>query len=250
MMQLHLNPQKKGGIGKSFVASILAQHFLAAGKAPICIDTDPQNQTFQKMAGLGTTWINILDEDERFNEGAFDGLMQRIFTGKEDDIFVVDCGTSTFVPLCSYINDCGALGMLAERGVAVFLHSVIAGGDLHKETVNGGLSVMDSFPTLKTVLWLNEFSGRIEKEHGDFEETSFFETFDSRIFSLVRLKKRSEATFGVDIRRMMTHSLTFAEAIKDERFEIMAKQRLKMVWRDLDSQLHSIAFEEGMESGD
>lgn len=93
MVQLHPNRQKKGGIGKSFVASLLAQHFFAAGKFSICLDTDLQNQTFTKTAGLGVAWISIPDDDERFNESAFDGLMEKIFKAEEQDIFVVDCGT-------------------------------------------------------------------------------------------------------------------------------------------------------------
>ncbi|MBB4268183.1 CO dehydrogenase nickel-insertion accessory protein CooC1, partial [Roseospira visakhapatnamensis] len=45
MAAIHMTLQGKGGVGKSFIASLLAQHFLARGQAPICLDTDPVNQT-------------------------------------------------------------------------------------------------------------------------------------------------------------------------------------------------------------
>jgi len=38
---IHLSLQGKGGVGKSLVASILAQYFNSRGKRIQCIDTDP-----------------------------------------------------------------------------------------------------------------------------------------------------------------------------------------------------------------
>ncbi|NQU58501.1 MAG: conjugal transfer protein TraL, partial [Rhodospirillales bacterium] len=46
MKQIHMILQGKGGVGKSFVASLLAQHYLSREITPVCIATDPINQTF------------------------------------------------------------------------------------------------------------------------------------------------------------------------------------------------------------
>lgn len=46
MAKIHMVLQGKGGVGKSFIASTLAQHKLAKGKKLLCIDTDPVNATF------------------------------------------------------------------------------------------------------------------------------------------------------------------------------------------------------------
>src|SRR5579859_3467685 len=43
---IHLTLQGKGGVGKSLVASILAQYFRHHGREIRCIDSDPVNQTF------------------------------------------------------------------------------------------------------------------------------------------------------------------------------------------------------------
>ena len=43
---VHFVLQGKGGVGKSFVASILGQYFQVRGRDVRCFDTDPVNQTF------------------------------------------------------------------------------------------------------------------------------------------------------------------------------------------------------------
>ena len=49
MAKIHMILQGKGGVGKSFISSILAQHRIAKGKNPLCIDTDPVNATFLRF---------------------------------------------------------------------------------------------------------------------------------------------------------------------------------------------------------
>ena len=43
---IHLSLQGKGGVGKSLIASILAQYFNARSKIIRCIDTDPSTGHF------------------------------------------------------------------------------------------------------------------------------------------------------------------------------------------------------------
>ena len=55
---IHLTLQGKGGVGKSLVASILAQYFRHRGAEIHCLDTDPVNQTFSQYTGVWvpSTW--------------------------------------------------------------------------------------------------------------------------------------------------------------------------------------------------
>ena len=46
MAKINMVLQGKGGVGKSFVASTLAQYMKNKGEEPLCIDTDPVNTTF------------------------------------------------------------------------------------------------------------------------------------------------------------------------------------------------------------
>jgi hypothetical protein len=45
LLTIHPSLQGKGGVGKSLVASILAQYHLQRGKTVRCIDTNPSHAT-------------------------------------------------------------------------------------------------------------------------------------------------------------------------------------------------------------
>src|SRR5215218_9527328 len=49
---VHFVLQAKGGIGKSFVSTLLAQHLAAEAGAVRCFDTDQENTTFAHYRGL------------------------------------------------------------------------------------------------------------------------------------------------------------------------------------------------------
>ena len=41
MAKIHMVLQGKGGVGKSFIATVIAQYKISKGQQPQCIDTDP-----------------------------------------------------------------------------------------------------------------------------------------------------------------------------------------------------------------
>ena len=97
----HLVLQGKGGVGKSLVATILAQYFTHhAGRQVHCVDTDPVNQTFAQYKDLTVKRLELL-VDGVVDQRVFDDLMERLLT--EQGLFVVDNGSSTFIPMWSYI---------------------------------------------------------------------------------------------------------------------------------------------------
>jgi len=51
MKQVHITLQGKGGIGKSYVTSLIAQNLMDRGEEVICIDTDPINATLSNSNG-------------------------------------------------------------------------------------------------------------------------------------------------------------------------------------------------------
>ena len=55
---VHLSLQGKGGVGKSLIASILAQFFRHKGEEIQCVDTDPVNQTFSQYSALHVSMAN------------------------------------------------------------------------------------------------------------------------------------------------------------------------------------------------
>jgi CO dehydrogenase nickel-insertion accessory protein CooC1 len=52
MAKIHMVLQGKGGVGKSFIAAMLAQYKARKGQIPLCIDTDPVNATFHGYKAL------------------------------------------------------------------------------------------------------------------------------------------------------------------------------------------------------
>ena len=88
---IHLTLQGKGGVGKSLVASILAQYFRHRGAAIHCVDTDPVNQTFSQYTELGAEHLALM-HDGKIDSRGFDVLMERLLI--EDGTFIVDNGAS------------------------------------------------------------------------------------------------------------------------------------------------------------
>ena len=64
----------KGGVGKSLVASILAQYFRGRGRSIQCIETDPVNRTFAQYSGIDATRLELM-RDRSIDVRGFDGLM-------------------------------------------------------------------------------------------------------------------------------------------------------------------------------
>ena len=60
--------------------------------------------------------------------------------------------------------------------------------------------------------------------------------------ALIIFPKRNQDTFGRDVEEMIAAKLTFHEAITAAKLPIMAKQRLKIVQRDLFEQLDRVPF--------
>ena len=114
---IHLTLQGKGGVGKSLIASILAQYFADRRREIICIDTDPVNRTLFQYKALNVSRLELL-RDGRLDPRVFDDLMGRLIT--EDATFVVDNGASTFIPLWNYILRNKALDSLARKGRKVY----------------------------------------------------------------------------------------------------------------------------------
>ena len=74
---VHMVLQGKGGVGKSFVASLLAQYFRSRDLNPLCIDTDPVNATFASYKAFDVQRLEIM-KDNDVDQRAFDGLVEKI----------------------------------------------------------------------------------------------------------------------------------------------------------------------------
>jgi hypothetical protein len=236
---IHLTLQGKGGVGKSLVASILAQYFHQHGADIHCLDTDPINQTFSQYAALGAEHLELL-HDGKIDSRGFDALMEMLLT--EDGTFIVDSGASTFIPLWSYIIENNVLELLRAAGRRLCVHTVVTGGQALGDTLKGFKSLADSTAERNIIVWLNEYFGLIERDGKTFAEMQAYKESEAKVFGLVRIPKRNQDTFGSDIEAVIARKLTFEEAIRNSTASVMSKQRLKMVQRDLFEQLDRMSL--------
>lgn len=227
MSKVHLILQGKGGVGKSFVASLLAQYHRENSKPAVLLDTDPVNATFSDYKSLGAQRVELMDGSS-LNTRRFDEMMERILS--EDADFIVDNGASSFIPLTNYMVENDAIGMLSGSGKQVVVHTIVAGGQMQRDTIQGFTALCSQLPeSAQVVAWINEFQGPIEHDGKTFEQMKAYTTNRHRVAGLIRITRQTSETFGKDLELMLARKLTFADVDAGTEFGLMAKQRLRMI---------------------
>ena len=156
--------------------------------------------------------------------------------------FVVDNGASTFLPLWHYLLENSALEYLRQSGRRVYVHTVITGRQALLDTLNGFHELAQTTQDRNVVVWINEYFGRVEAEGKTSSEMTTFRDNSAKVCGAIVFTKRNQDTFGRDLEEMIAAKLTFEEAIRSAPVSIMAKQRLRIVQRDLLEQLDRVPF--------
>jgi CobQ/CobB/MinD/ParA nucleotide binding domain len=227
MSKINFILQGKGGVGKSFVAALLAQyHQHTTETLPLCIDTDPVNATFHGFKKLNVKRLEII-EDEEINPRLFDNLIETVINHLGDSI--IDNGASSFVPLSHYLVTNNVPDLLLSLGHEMIVHTIITGGQSQSDTINGMAALIKQMPNeAKIIVWLNPYFGNIEKDGNAFNTFKIYQSNKERITSLITMPSWKKETFGHDVSAMLQSRLTFDEAISLGTNNIMTKQRLKM----------------------
>ena len=181
------------------------------------------------------------DEHNRIDQRSFDGLLERFLT-EHGATFVVDNGASTFLPLWHYLLENRALEYLQEHHCKIYVHTVITGGQALLDTLNGFRELAESVEQRNLVVWVNEYFGRVEAQGKSLSEMTAFRDSKDKVCGVVVIPKRNQDTFGRDVEDMIARKWTFDEAIVAREFQLLAKQRLTIVRRELFEQLDKIRF--------
>lgn len=231
--------QGKGGVGKSFVAVMLAQWYRESGIPVACYDTDPVNRTLSSFKALDAKALDLMTED-RINYHAMDAFVESIMTSATD--VVVDNGAASFLPISRYLVESDTATTLAEAGREMVIHTVIASAGGPDDTLVGFLTLTKQFPTnVKIVVWLNEFFGPILSPDGNpFEEMPVYMNHRDRVLGVIRLDGLNPHSFGHNLKQMLDQKMTFAEAVSDPSFFTVAKQRLVMIRRTIFNQMSAV----------
>lgn len=236
---VHFVLQAKGGIGKSFVSTLLAQHVLNETGAVRCFDTDQENTTFAHYAALAVRHIPLADASRVINPKRFDGLMETLLT--EDGNFVVDTGANTFANLLAYMVENEVFGMIKDAHKTPYVHTIVGGGDMLADTANGFYAIAQKVPGTRIVLWLNEHFGDIKTAEGKpFLETQAYKLCAPRLTGSVTLYRHNPLTFGEDIRKLNTKRQTIQQALASPDFSLMEKQRLRTFSLEVFGQLRAL----------
>jgi len=236
---VHIVLQGKGGVGKSFVSSILGQYFRSKRANLYCFDTDPVNPTFAQYKALGAEHLQIVQRGV-IHEKQFDELVAKICA--YEGTFVVDTGATTFLPIWNYILENEVLKLLADRSRKVFIHSIVTGGQALTDTLNGFGRVAKTTTEKNMIVWLNEFFGEVRRDGKSFTDFHAVKENAEKLLGAVLIPERNPNTYGDDVKQMLEERLTFEEAIRSETFSLVAKQRLEITRRDLFQQLDQIGL--------
>ncbi len=234
---VHFTLQGKGGVGKSLVASILAQYLSHKHFDLKCYDTDPVNQTFHSYKGLNVSHL-VLMKGAKIDERQFDCLMDDIY--KNQRAFVVDNGSSSFLALTNYFGENDTFEIISETGKEVVIHCVVTGGQAMDETFTGLLALLQQTRSAKIIVWLNEYFGPIEHEGKSFKDMAMYVNNKHKIHGVVTIEARNPETFGVDVRAMLESKRTFEESVADAANSVWVKALLTTVRSVLFKQLDAV----------
>ena len=238
---VHFVLQGKGGVGKTLVSTMLAQWVKTKAPAALrCYDTDQENTTFSRYKALNVKHIAVMTEARTIEPKRFDALMMDIL--ESDGNCVIDNGANTFSPLMAYLIDNACFDLLRESGRRVFIHSIVGGGDTLHDTASGFATTAQK-TNAPIILWENEHFGPLQAPSGRlFTESQTYTEHAAKVRGHVKLSGRNADTFGADLKKMNTARMTLDEVLQSDKFNVMEKQRVKLIFRDIFEQLDRIEW--------
>jgi hypothetical protein len=117
---IHLILQGKGGIGKTVVATWLAEFLIGRGQRVCCIDGDPVNRSLGQYKALPVETLDLVNQHGVVVRSNYDRLTERFLN--DDSVFVVDSGATVFLPFWTYILESDVIAVLRGAGRRVFVH--------------------------------------------------------------------------------------------------------------------------------
>lgn len=208
---VHLVTQKKGGIGKSTVARILAEYLLDKHGRVKCFDTDPSQPTFGRIKGLNVEHINILNGDD-VDPMLINPTLNEII--ESDGPFVIDTGSSSYHALWSYIRGAGLFDVLAENGRPIVVHVPLAAAPDFEDTLQGFDEIAQNVPDKSIVVWLNERENAIERLGVRFLDLEEVERNSHKLLAVVVAKSQRYRWNRQYVAQMLKDGQTFREALE------------------------------------
>jgi len=222
MRAFHCVLGNKGGVGKSIAASALLQYAGHVGIDALGIECDPSNSTLSRYAQLRVERFPLLDRYGKLDDARIDALMEALIK-KPEPFVVMDNGQGVFESLTRYVYEGRALEIVEASGRECFVHALVTGGQLAESTLEGLGTIAKAFGAqARLVVWLND-------HYGDVDETryrSFLHEHGIEVEAEIKLL-RWPPIFEQNMGEVLKRFLTYEEAIRQDHFFIIARQRIK-----------------------
>lgn len=238
--KIHIVLQSKGGVGKSVIATMLAQYFISKDVKVLCIDVDPMNDSFHQYSKLNVRYIQLMEksgDDYVINPRKFDSLIELIDSSKYDAI--LDSGASSFIEFTNYLATNDVESVFEEINVTPVIHCVIAGGDSFADTLKCFTGLARQFTkNTQFVLWLNQYFASMDIEK--IENSEIIKSLGNRLLGIIKPPIFKEETFGVDFQIALKNKQLLDELINSKDTPIMVKSRLKKIKNQWNEAIESV----------
>lgn len=240
-MAVHFILQPKGGVGKSYVASIMAQYLIDKGIDVEGFDLDPSNPTFSEYASLPVSRFNLLedktglgqDEVRQIDNNKFNAFTEAIQNAEDGTELIVDCGSSAFIPVINFLKRFRIEEWFTSLNRPVIVHSIIKGGGEMVETLEATDTLLKQFPESPFVVWLNEYQFPVSIQGKHFTETPIYKAHSRRIIDVISLPKYTSGFLDGDLDKMIESRMTLKEATEKGIFNILSQRALFLYKNDL-----------------
>ena len=215
---IHLIGGEKGGVGKSVVARLVAQHFIDHNVTFKGFDTDRSHGALMRFYKdyASPVLVDRFEALDAIVESAVEHPGQRV---------LVDLAAQTHEPLVRWMDESGVLELADESGVQVHYWHVMDAG---RDSVDLLERLLDRFGSrLRYVLVLNELRG---DDFGNLERSGQLERAKALGARVVRLKHLQDAV----LRKIDAADSSFWAALNNSGetgvgLGLLERQRLK-IW--------------------
>ena len=241
MADFHLFLGEKGGTGKTFFASLLAQYFQAGLKDTCCVDTEQGGSGLVSFRQLAPYLIR----EDSAQKTAHELVKTLSSLDAQNKTFVIDTPSELFFSLVRKMKQTDLNSLLSATECTLTLHTVVTGGLPSRATLRGLKGLSGNFPETNLAVWCNPFFGNIKYAATHPEHRDQIRTFEqwlvddglvgeSQLRGLVKIthfrNRNGGNSYDANVTRMAAQRFTFIQATYDkENFHIFQRARLKYV---------------------
>ena len=226
--KIHLVGGEKGGVGKSVVARLLAQHFIDNQVPFLGFDTDRSHGSLLRFySGYASpALVDRYEALDRIIESAVDQPGRRV---------LVDLAAQTHEPLVKWIEESGVLDMAELSGIALHYWHVMDSG---RDSVDLLERLLNRFgQRLNYVLVCNELRG---DDFSLLEQSGQLDRAKNMGAKVLRLKRLHDAVMQkIDARNASFWAAAQSSGSSGPGLGLMERQRLKMWLHHAKAQLAS-----------